>query len=354
VDEASENNIVSAGEERMNEAAAVAHGGDFDEARRRFPDAPESWIDLSTGINPIAYPLPPLAPEIWARLPQRGDLRSLESIAATAYGIAPSAELVAAPGTQALLQWLPRLFPAKRVGILQTTYEEHAATWRASGASVDSVAELRALAGFDVGVLVNPNNPDGRLIAASDLHPFARHFAAKGGLLVIDEAFMDVAPGRSFATYLPKRGSVILRSFGKVFGLAGLRLGFAITAADFARTLRRALGPWPVSGPAIAIGSQALGDKPWLARATARLSGDAARLDDLLGRAGFAISGGTLLFRLADHPDASGWFERLGRAGILVRRFEERPDQLRFGLPGSDEAWQRLSAVLASAETKRT
>jgi cobalamin biosynthetic protein CobC len=337
----------------MNEAA-VAHGGDLDEARRRFPEAPEPWIDLSTGINPIAYPLPPLAPDVWTRLPQVSELRSLEAVAARAYGIAPGAEVVAAPGTQALIQWLPRVFPAKRVGISRTTYEEHAATWRASGAMVESIEDPGALAEFDVAVLVNPNNPDGRLIAPADLQPLAQHFAWKGGLLVIDEAFMDVTPDQSFVPRIAPRGTIILRSFGKVFGLAGLRLGFAIAGLELAQSLRRALGPWPVSGPAIGIGTQALDDIHWLMRATERLSRDAARLDDLLGRAGFTIHGGTILFRLAVHPDAAGWFERLGRAGILVRRFDPRPDQLRFGLPGSDEAWQRLSTVFISAETKRT
>jgi cobalamin biosynthetic protein CobC len=333
--------------------AAVVHGGDLDWARRHFPDAPEPWIDLSTGINPIAYPLPPLAPEVWARLPQGSDLRSLESLATAAYAVVPGAGVVAAPGTQALLQWLPRLFPAKRVGILETSYEEHAATWRASGAAVESVAEFSALAEFDAGVLVNPNNPDGRLIAASNLQPLASHFAAKGGLLVIDEAFMDVAPGQSFAPHLPQQATVILRSFGKIFGVAGLRLGFAIAGPELASALRRALGPWPVSGPAIRIGCQALGDEHWLARATERLSRDAVRLDGLLGAVGFSIRGGTPLFRLVSCPEPRGWFDRLGRAGILVRRFDERPDELRFGLPGSDEAWTRLSAVLADG-TKRT
>jgi cobalamin biosynthetic protein CobC len=354
VDEARENNIVSAWEERMNERAA-AHGGDLDEARRRFPDAPEPWVDLSTGINPVAYPLPPLGPDIWARLPQRSDLNGLEAVAARAYGAAFGTELVAAPGTQALIQWLPRLVSAKRVGILRTTYEEHAATWRASGAMVESVEDPGALAEFEVAVLVNPNNPDGRLIAPADLRPLAKHFAASGGLLVIDEAFMDVTPDQGFAPHIPARGTVILRSFGKIFGLAGLRLGFAIAGPELARTLRQALGPWRVSGPAILIGTQALDDTHWLIRAAERLSRDAGRLDDMLAQAGFRVGcGGTLLFRLAVHPDAAGWFERLGRAGILVRRFDQRPDQLRFGLPGSDEAWQRLSAALVGAETKRT
>src|SRR3954454_4859887 len=152
----------------MNEAAA-AHGGSLDEARRRFPDAPEPWIDLSTGINPVAYPLPPLSSEVWTRLPQESDLSELEEAAARAYRAPPGVGVVAAAGTQALIQGLPRLVPAKRVGILRTTHVEHAATWRACGAIVEAVDEPSALAGFDVGVLVNPNNPDGRLIAAADL-----------------------------------------------------------------------------------------------------------------------------------------------------------------------------------------
>jgi cobalamin biosynthetic protein CobC len=92
----------------------------------------------------------------------------------------------------------------------------------------------------------------------------------------------------------------------------------------------------------------------WLAKATERLSRDAARLDDLLGRSGFAIRGGTRLFRLAAHPVAAGWFERLGHSGIYVRRFEDRPDLLRFGLPGSDEAWERLSTALVNGPAMRT
>jgi cobalamin biosynthetic protein CobC len=332
---------------RANDERAPAHGGDLEAAQRRFPDASHPWIDLSTGINPIGYPVPLLEPEVWARLPQQSDLRWLEAVAATAYAAACGAEIVAAPGTQALIQWLPRLWSAKRVGLLETSYYEHAATWRASGAAVETVGELNALAEFDVGILVNPNNPDGRLIAPADLQPLAEHFAGKGGLLIIDEAFMDVVPGQSFVPLMAEDGTVVLRSFGKIFGLAGARLGFAITGPEFARTLRHALGPWPVSSPTIRVGIQALTDRTWLRHASRRLSGDAARLNDLLNCAGLDVLGGTLLFRLARHPEAGGWFERLGRGGILARRFDERPEQLRFGLPGSDEAWERLATVLA-------
>src|SRR6476469_3070345 len=324
----------------------LAHGGDLDWAPRRFPDAPEPWVDLSTGINPIAYPLPPLAPEVWARLPQPDELRQLEAVAAGAYGVASGAEVIAAPGTQALIQWLPRVFAAKRVVILETTYREHAAVWRASGATVENVGDIRALADAEVGVLVNPNNPDGRLIAPADLQPLARHFADKGGLLVIDEAFMEATPDHSFAPHLAARGAIILCSFGKMYGLSGLRLGFAISGPELAGALRQALGPWPISGPAIRIALQALDDIHWLTRAQERLARDAARLDALLEQAGFAIIGGTPLFRLVRRPDAADWFERLGRTGILVRCFEARPGELRFGLPGPEEAWSRLEQAL--------
>jgi cobalamin biosynthetic protein CobC len=329
----------------MNERP-LTHGGDLDEARQRFPSAPEPWIDLSTGINPIAYPIPPLDSGVWSRLPSASDLRRLEEIAGRAYGASAVTQVIAAPGTQTLLQVLPRLFRAKRVGILATSYQEHAAIWCASGATVETVTDASELRAFDVGIVVNPNNPDGRLIAAAGLLPLAQHFSAKGGLLVLDEAFIDVLPGESLVPLLPNQGAVVLRSFGKIFGLAGLRLGFALTGLEFGRNLRAALGPWPVSGPAIQIGREALADHDWRVAASERLARDAARLDALLTPAGFDILGGTPLFRLARNKAAQRWFERLGENGIYVRRFEERGDQLRFGLPGSDEMWERLASVL--------
>jgi cobalamin biosynthetic protein CobC len=327
----------------------IAHGGDLDEARRRFPDAPEPWIDLSTGINPIAYPLPPLDPGLWSRLPSPSDLRQLEQIAGRAYHAGPETQVIAAPGTQSLIQVLPRLVGAERVGILETTYQEHAAIWLASGARVATVTDASALRAFEVGIVVNPNNPDGRLIAPADLISLAQHFSSKGGLLVLDEAFMDVMPDESFASLLPEQGVVVLRSFGKMFGLAGLRLGFALTGKQFAGNLRAVLGPWPVSGPGIEIGCQALVDHAWQLAATQRLTRDAARLDAVLQQSGFDLVGGTPLFRLARSESAQRWFERLGESGIHVRRFEKRQDQLRFGLPGSDMAWERLANVLANA-----
>ena len=317
------------------------HGGDLGAARAAFPAAPEPWIDLSTGVNSDPYPMPPLDAALWIALPEPGAVIRLEAAAARAYGTT-SERVVAAPGTQALIQWLPHLAPARRVGVLGMTYGEHARCWAAAGAEVSTVRDLDALAGFDVAVVVNPNNPDGRLVAASDLAALADRV----GLLVVDEAFMDVMPsGRSLAPTLPHR-TIVLRSFGKTYGLAGLRLGFALATGELAVLLRRAVGPWAVSGPAVAVGCKAFDDAPWLDGTRRRLEAAAARLDHLLATRGATIVGGTPLFRLVDVDDARRWFDDLARAGILVRPFVERPRSLRFGLPHEEARWLRLEAAL--------
>ena len=317
------------------------HGGDLGAARTAFPAVPEPWIDLSTGINAHPYPVAPLDPALWTALPEPGAVAGLEAAAARAYGTIPE-RVVAAPGTQALIQWLPHLAPARRVGVLGWTYREHARCWAASGADVAIVQDLDALARCDVAVVVNPNNPDGRLVAAADLAALA----GRVGLLVVDEAFMDVMPpGWSLAPTLPDR-TIVLRSFGKTYGLAGLRLGFAIASGALAVSLRRAVGPWAVSGPAIAIGCLAFDDLPWLDTTRRRLAAAAGRLDALLKARGATIVGGTPMFRLAEVDDAGRWFACLARAGILVRPFVERPRCLRFGLPHEEPQWERLAAAL--------
>lgn len=330
------------------------HGGNINGARHQFPDAPQPWIDLSTGINPLPYPIGAIAPGVWAKLPELSALAALEAAARTAYGAGPSTDIVAAPGTQALIQWLPRIFPARRVGVLGFTYEEHERCWRAGGAEVTTVTALADLAAFDVGIVVNPNNPDGRTYPPESLAETAVSFAEKGGLLVVDEAFMDVLGRRnSLVPRFPEAGALVLRSFGKIYGLAGLRLGFAAASPEVGAMLRRAIGPWAVSGLALEIGQRALTDESWLTRAVSRLCGEANRLDGLLQAAGFEIVGGTPLFRLAQHKDAPRWFEWLAHAGILTRPFNARPDWLRFGIPPALADWDRLEAAIHDGCTRQ-
>ena len=320
---------------------AMAHGGGLIAARARFPTAPEPWIDLSTGINPLPYPVPALPPDAWHRLPEPETVRQLEEAAARAYGVADPRTVVAAPGTQILIGLLPRLFRPGRVAILGPTYAEHAAAWAAAGHAVSPVTDPAALDGVPAAVLCNPNNPDGRRHRAADLLALARRV----GTLVVDEAFADLEPpGLSLAPGLPDN-AVVLRSFGKTYGLAGRRRGCAVAARPIARKGRGGLGPWAVRGAAVAVGTAALADAAWLDAARARLHADAAGLDALLTQSGFTVIGSTSLFRLAQHRRAAEMFDRLGQAGILVRRFDAEPSWLRFGIPGG--GWDRIRAALS-------
>jgi cobalamin biosynthesis protein CobC len=324
------------------------HGGDLSAARLSYPEAPEPWLDLSTGVNPYSYPCDDVLASCLIKLPDASELLSLEAAAAKAYRAPAHKQVVAGPGTQAIINWLPRLFPARRAGILGFTYCEFARHFAANGAEVTIATDLAPLQHQDVAIIVNPNNPDGRLVCARELCGLAEALDARGGLLIVDEAFTDFEQGASIVPKMPERGILVLRSFGKTYGLPGLRLGFAIAPTEIAGRLRAALGPWPVSGAAIAIGKKALPDSAWLALTRQRLIADTVALDEILAAAGFDFVGGTKLFRLAAHKKAQDLCERLARAGILTRRFAAKPDWLRFGIPSSQRDRARLRAALGS------
>jgi cobalamin biosynthesis protein CobC len=340
-------NHMTAGLDRIADFGAFTyHGGALEVARRLVKEAPQPWIDLSTGINPHAYPLPDLQPESWTRLPESGALAKLEAAAARRYGGA-AANVVAGSGSQALIQALTHILPHKAVGALGPTYSGFASAFAAAGARVVEANRLEDLHDLGVAIVVNPNNPDGRITPRAAFLDCHERLARRGGVLIVDEAFADFdAEAESLAPSLPSTRAVVLRSFGKAYGLAGLRLGFAVASPDIVSSLRAALGPWPVSGPAIAIGARALADSGWLEAMRVRLAADAARLDALLRGAGWRITGGTRLFRLAVHAEASAAFMRLLAAGILTRPFADASDRLRFGIPGDENAWERLAAAL--------
>ena len=332
-------------------ATPPTHGGGVDAARRAFPEAPSPWLDLSTGVNPRAYPLPAFPPEALTRLPDASAFEAAEAAAARAYGAPESFGVVAGAGAQAFIDLLPRVFPARRVATLGFCYAEHAARWRAAGALVTIAESLEDLAAMDVAIVVNPNNPDGRAAPPRDLLRLARRLRARGGLLIVDEAFADFAPELCVEPLLaedPEAGEnlVVLRSFGKAYGLPGLRLGFALCAPAHAARLRDAQGPWSVSGPALAAAAIALEDAAWLQEARDFADQSARRLDALLSAAGFGVVGGSSLFRLVESVHAARSFARLCSGGILTRRFDERPSWLRFGLPAGPRDFRRLAETL--------
>jgi cobalamin biosynthetic protein CobC len=332
------------------DAAPIEHGGDLGAARLLFPGAPEPFIDLSTGINPYPYPIPQLSPDLFTRLPEAAALDRLAAVAAQAYGAPSAAHVVPAPGTQILLPLVAALVRPGRAAVLGPTYAEHIRAAAQAGHQVAEVTEVAGLRNAELAVVVNPNNPDGRIIPRAALLACARDLPAPG-LLVVDEAFMDVgADGVSLAPDCGHHNIVVLRSFGKFFGLAGLRLGFALAGPALAARLRAGLGPWAVAGPAIAIGAAALSDLSWTAMTRTRLAQTAIRLDHVLTGAGLEVAGGTALFRLVRTEAAPELFHHLGRAGILVRRFAHQPTWLRFGLPASESDWQRLAAAMAAGD----
>ena len=327
----------------------LLHGGDLDAARRLFPGAPEPFIDLSTGINPNPYPLPRFPTDLFVRLPQPAAAARLVETAARAYGAPTAAHVVSAPGTQILLPLVAGLVRPGRAAILTPTYSEHLRAATLAGHNVKMVRRINECGDATLVIVGNPNNPDGRLLPRATLLTLAQDLRRRGGVLVIDEAFMDVGPpGASLAADVPCGNVVVLRSFGKFFGLAGIRLGFALAAPALAERLQASLGPWAVSGPALAVGARALADTDWIGRTRKRLDKAAKRLDVLLARSGLTIVGGTSLFRLTHAPAASALFRHLGRAGIFVRAFPEDPNWLRFGLPANAGQWRRLNAAMAS------
>jgi cobalamin biosynthesis protein CobC len=327
----------------------LAHGGDLAAARRLFPCAPEPFIDLSTGINPNPYPLPRFSTDVYARLPAPAALEAIAAAAARAYGVPSASHVVPAPGTQILLPLVAGLLHRGPAAMLAPSYLGHARAAAWAGHDVKFVRALEECGDATLVIVANPNNPDGRLFARVDLLAYAKRLRTRGGMLVVDEAFMDVGPAHASLAADAACGNIVaLRSFGKFFGLAGVRLGFAIAAPPLAARLRNALGPWAVSGPALAAGVKALGDTAWAERTRTRLAKAAERLDTILAGADCEIVGGTSLFRLVRNKAAQSLFGHLGRAGIWVRAFPDNAAWLRFGLPANEKEWRRLRGALAS------
>lgn len=318
------------------------HGGNLDLACKLFGGRPDDWIDLSTGINRQPYPVGELQPRSWTALPSRADIESLHEAARGAYGT--TAPVLAVAGAQAAIQSLPRLAPPGRARILAPTYNEYAPTLKAADWQVEEVGGLDALAGSDIAVVVNPNNPDGRQHHRAELLALA----SRVGRLVIDESFADVVPDMSLASDAGRTGLLVLRSFGKFYGLAGLRLGFVLGNAADVAALAAMAGPWPISGIAIEIGRRALLDRAWAEATRARLAGEAERLDDLARGAGWSLVGGTPLFRLYETGNAVATQEKLARAKIWSRIFGSKPGWLRLGLPGEEAEWTRLAIALSA------
>ncbi len=311
------------------------HGGGVDAAVAHYGGVRDDWLDLSTGINPIAYPVGELGPNVWAALPDTAAMERLLTAARTFWDVPKGATIIAAPGTSAIIALMPMVAKGD-VYIPPPTYNEHAAAFHAFGRRVtdDPAAPIH--------IYVHPNNPDGRLW---DGRCDAR-------LTVIDESFCDTNPKISHVARTVEPGMIVLKSFGKFWGMAGLRLGFAIGRAETllgppnTPSLWDMLGPWAVSGPALAIGADALANFAWAAATRARLTETAARLDTFMAHVGAHVVGGTSLFRTYEVPNANVWRDRFVQHKIWTRTFPYSTQWIRLGLPGDETAWQRLQRAI--------
>ena len=323
----------------------LEHGGRLLRAIARYGIAREDWLDLSSGIAPWAFPIPEIPLRAWARLPETDD--GLEQAAAAYYGVK---ELLPVAGSQAAIQALPRLRPLGKVGVLSPCYAEHAEAWRRVGHRLLELNEAQVeaqLDSLDVLVLVNPNNPTGRLLSPETLLGWHERLARHGGWLLVDEAFMDNTPAQSIAAFSQREGLIVLRSFGKFFGLAGVRLGFVLAEAPLLRALGEELGPWSISGPTRVLGQASFADSESQRLQTERCATASARLAALLESAGLKPAGGCDLFQYVRSEHAAQLHDFLARRGILVRLFEQ-PAAVRLGLPACAADEQRLAQALAA------
>ena len=323
----------------------LEHGGRLRMAAIQYAIAEAQWLDLSSGLAPWPFPLPEIALRAWARLPETDD--GLEQAARDYYG---ATQLLPVAGSQAAIQLLPRLRRAGKVGVLSPCYAEHAEAWRRAGYVVREVQEAEVdlfLDSLDVLVVVNPNNPTGLSLAPQRLLDWHARLARRGGWLVVDEAFMDVTPHLSLASQAHQVGLIVLRSFGKFFGLAGVRLGFVLAERRLLKLLAEQVGPWTVSGPTRVLGQACLRDTAGQARQRARCIEAGQRLYALLQQHGLQPQGGCALFQWLITPHAERLHTFMAQRGILLRLFVH-DSSLRFGLPDTEADWLRLDQALAA------
>lgn len=319
------------------------HGGDLDRAIAQYGGTPDDWMDLSTGINPFSYPIPQLSDRAWTALPTRAEMNNLTECARKYYNTL--SDIVALPGAQSAIQLLPDLRPKGSMKIIGPTYNEYENIFSKRNWYVDIVSDLDALKGADIAVVVNPNNPDGKIYSAHDLMKITDQV----GILIVDESFMDMTPQNSLANHSNHSKLLILRSFGKFFGLAGVRLGFAIGAADLCDQLRARIGPWPISGQAIEVATHAFENSAWISDTKQKLQQLTEKMDKIIP---WKLIGGTNLFRLYRVPDAYEMQSRLAQRHIWIRSFRWRNDCVRIGLTADLPSFQARACEVLSESSR--
>ncbi|MEM1110495.1 MAG: threonine-phosphate decarboxylase [Pseudomonadota bacterium] len=343
------------------------HGGDLVSASDRYGIPIEDWTDLSTGINPVPYPVGPIPPSVMTQLPYQR--REFEGAVCSYYG---RHNWLAVSGSQAAIQALPSWLPELPALVPDVGYQEHAYQWLNAGLHIERYPAMAghaaALTALDKAinarsachlVLIQPNNPSGLLLSIDHVLDCASRLT-DGGCVVADEAFIDTSPGQSLlragGDHWP-HNLIVLRSFGKFFGLAGLRLGFIFAAPERLAAIRRLQGPWAVNGPAQWVAQQALKDVAWQTQARLGLEQNSAmmqrQLEPLFVRLGATLVARTSFFHsyLMSAQNGHALADQLAEQGILVRVIDENEGLtkgsalIRLGIEGG-----RLGALKTSLD----
>jgi cobalamin biosynthetic protein CobC len=323
----------------------INHGGNLHQAADLYNIPLKNWMDLSTGINPRSWQPPKIPAFVWQRLPEADD--DLLLVAQQYYGCE---NLLPIAGSQVAIQLLPYYRKCSRIGIVSPCYAEHAYWWRQAGHSVVTIRPDEIdlfIRGLDVLLLSNPNNPDGTQYSVDNLLRWHRQLIKDDGWLIVDEAFIDSTPQQSLLSHnkiMPK-GLIVLRSIGKFFGLAGIRLGFIAAKSSLLEQIAQQQGPWSVSHPARWLGILALTDQQWQQQARDFLAKQSKTLQQVLSQS-FQNIHKTNYFCYIQHPDAKQIKHKLAQQGIWIRYFD-KPSAVRLGLPTNYAELHQLSETLS-------
>lgn len=335
----------------INSKIRVVHGGCLNRAVKDFAIARENWLDLSTGINPQSYSLSSPPESIWRSLPEDDD-----GLVATAQKYYDCRQLIMTPGSQwsigKIPSWCRALGNHKNTVLLPYLgYQEHRHAWQKSGFDcvyyIDEPTEQQ-LSTCSAMVVINPNNPSGNKVNKTQLLQWHNRLSETGAWLIVDEAFIDAETSQSMAGDAGVTGLIVLRSLGKFFGLAGVRVGALLAWQSLLELALSELEPWSIANPSRWAAEKALQDIQWQDSMRAQLTLQSQKLSDLLHRTFSQSIGGCALFQTVWLNNAEVIYQQLAREGILVRLLSEyKTPGLRFGLPAdNDKSRARLTQAL--------
>ena len=322
-----------------NKDLNIQHGCDIDLAIKKYGGERADWIDLSTGINRTSYPWQESVKVELRDLPSSKLLMGLEKAASRAYKVAEGADTAAVQGAQQIISLLPIcLKNYNSVAILGPTYNEYEKAFKSSGIKAETVSEVSKLSSSDIAIIVNPNNPTGKVIAEEILDDLSK----KVRILIIDESFKMFSSRR-----IQKFDNVIqINSLGKFFGLAGVRLGFVSGPSDFIKSVRVMLGPWPDSSVAAEIGIIALNDKTWISAMEKILLEGSNVLHEACNTKNWKLVGKTNLFHTYATSNCVEVEEQFAAHYIWIRTFDYSKSWVRLGIPTSKYEWARVRQAL--------